>query len=186
MHVAVPIAIAFILLRSYEAFAQTTQPQQPPTPIFNGAPGFALLTLATGLGLYLPAVEMAARERYAKIARELRSSAGDAATQLCLANLKYVQTSLECVISCIFLFILVVAARLVVYAAWVICQPTGSMPVKFLYWWDLAMVLALAVFVPILWRIKYWKSEAESGVEKIRELRKLKPAPTASTPTRPK
>jgi hypothetical protein len=168
MHVAVPIAIAFILLGSYEAFAQTTPPPPPTPPIFNGPAGFALLTLVTGLGLYLPVVEMAARERYTKIARELRSSAGDAATQRCLANLEYVQTSLKRIIFWIFLFILVVAVRLVVYAVWVISQFT---PVKFLYWWDLAMIVALGLFVLRLWRLKYWKSEAESGVEEIRKLR---------------
>jgi hypothetical protein len=172
MHVAVPIAIAFILLGSYEASAQTTQP----TPIFNGPAGFALLTLAAGLGLYLPVVEVAARERYTKIAGELRPD--DADTQRCLANLEYVQTSLKRIISCIFLFILVVAVRLVAYAVWVISHPAGFMPVEVLYWWDLAMVVVLGLFVARLWRIKYWKSEAESGVEKIRKLRSaLRPCP---------
>jgi hypothetical protein len=170
MHVAVPIAIAFILLGSYEAFAQPTPPTPPP-PIFNGPAGFALLTLATGLGLYLPVVEVAVRERYTKIAREMRFWPDDDDTRRCVANLEDVQTRLKRIIFYIFLFIVVVAVRLAVYALWVISHPTEFMPVKVLYWWDFAMVLALGFFVARLWSLKYWKRKAESGVEEIRALR---------------
>jgi hypothetical protein len=158
MHIAVPIAIAFILLGSYEASAQTAQP-----PIFSGPPGFALLTLVAGLGAYLPLVQAAARERYSKIGvGELTDWPLDASyTKKRLANLEKLQTNLEYATNFIFVFILAVALRLVAYAASVIPALKGSIRVECLYYWDLAMVAVLAVSLPIMWVIKYRRTKAE-------------------------
>jgi hypothetical protein len=127
------------------------------SPILNGAPGFILLAIVVALGAYLRGVYAAANDLHEKII-----IGGQAAwplkkdyTQTRLANLQAVENRLKRITFHIFLFSIIVAVRLILFAVTVI--PTFSVRgdntlLLILYWWDLLTMIALTVGLCFMWR----------------------------------
>jgi hypothetical protein len=144
-------------------------------PILNGPPGFVLLALAAGLGAYIRQVYVSASETYDKLnSGELKRlwPLDEQYTKERLYNLIYVQDNLIRVTKLMFFFIIVLSLRLVAYAISAFPADTAGIlndiriPDAALYYWDLGLLVYLAIAFSLMWWTHHQGSKKERQYHK--------------------